>query len=390
MVEGRIEKKKRKSRIRNINSELPADTVQVILSKVPLLNLPSCRVVCKAWNNLILSCKFDPPILISNLFFAHISPFRKLHCVDFDPKHLGGMSSVASFRFDAKNIFIINSCNGLLFLNIVKNRRGQGRRRRRVLGILNPMTNEYIKLPSSKSRGKGDRYGLGFSPKTKQYKIARTCFLPDECTTLVEIFAFGTSPTHRQWTPVGFLPNLSIFDRGVYFNGGLYWIGDVCDCDCAQSICRLDIENEKLEQISLPRDDGLADFIGVVNGSLHLTICAPMEYDDNVEEYQVWKMEEDCSWIKAFGLQEPKNLRCPGFDLPLQCTGIFLYNLQPIKACEDGKMLCLFVGFHLLLYDPKTQRVEVLTDQDLNKHMCVHRIDSFNFNSLCNILAGKC
>lgn len=260
--------KKWKSEISNMNAELTADITRVILSKVLFFNLPSCRLVSKAWNNLILNCKFDPPILISNLLFAYDCPSRNLCCVEFDPKYLEGMSSFVQFsfhpKFSSSSISIINSCNGLLSLLILKRRPESPISY--VLYILNSMTNEYFKFPAEKLKtrcccGRLYSYGLGFSPKTNQYKIARTSFLQDESATFVEIFAFGTT---REWTPVGVLPSLVIEDHGVYFNGGLYWIGDELQPrDSTNAIYRLDIENEKLEKISCPQYGGGYFFFGV-------------------------------------------------------------------------------------------------------------------------------
>ncbi|XP_038883771.1 putative F-box protein At1g60370 [Benincasa hispida] len=381
--------KKRNSEIRkSSDSELPPDNIiQVILSKVPLFNLPSCRLVCKAWNNLVLTCKFDPPLLISSLSLAYDCPSRNLYCMDFNLKYLEGMSSVVSFTFHPKfftsSISIINSCNGLLSLLISK--RKSGSPISYVLCILNPMTNEYFKFPAEKSKthcccGRPYSYGLGFSPETKQYKIARTSFLRDESTTSVEIFAFGTT---REWTPVGVLPSLVVEDHGVYFNGGLYWtVDELQPRDSNNAIYRLDIENEKLEKISCPHYGGGHFFFGVFDGTLYLTTYTGTV--DNI--YQVWKMEENLSWIKAFVLSRPENLRHPEHDQPWGVS-----QLQPIKVCEDGKILCLLAGFLLILYDPKTKRVKILTNQDVEteRHLHVHQIDSSNFNSLPNILAGK-
>ncbi|XP_022132431.1 F-box protein At3g07870-like [Momordica charantia] len=183
---------------------LPPDVIQLIFSKLPFFNLPGCRLVCKAWNNFILTCKLHSSISTSNLFYAHISPFNKLCCVDLDPKHLGVVSSLGSFSFhpdlfSTHFISIINSCNGLLCCSF-KPKRTWGSRP--VICILNPMTNEYLIIPIS-GRDIDYRYGLGFSPKTKQYKLVRNSEVPDKSnskfSTLVEILAFGTSSS-PEWS----------------------------------------------------------------------------------------------------------------------------------------------------------------------------------------------
>ncbi|XP_038880514.1 putative F-box protein At1g46984 [Benincasa hispida] len=382
--------KKPKSKIKTTNSELPPDILQLIFSKLPFFNLPTCRLVSATWNNLVLSCKFDPSISISNLFFAHFYSCRdrNLHCVDLDPQHLEGMSTVASFTFHPNvssgscKISIINSCSGLISLLITKRRR-RGHRPG-VVCVLNPMTNEYFKLPTFRSKGDSVKdyfYGLGFSPRTKQYKLARTHYVCHEF--IVEIFAFGTS---CEWTPVGSVPYFLNEYHGVYFNGGLYWVGgqQLPNAGLSDVIYRLDLEDDKFKQISFPLDgddEGDFPYIGVYNDTLYLTLCC------GDFEYHVWKMEEDFSWIKEFVLALPENVH---HSLPRHHP--IGYCLQLIKACEDGNILCLCAGLYLILYDPKTETTELLTDQDfeIKKHMWVYQIDSFNFNSLHNILAGKC
>ncbi|KGN66126.1 putative F-box protein At1g46984 [Cucumis sativus] len=381
--------KKPKTNIVNKRSELPPDVLQLIFSKLPFFNLPTCRLVSTTWNNLISSCKFDPSISISHLFFARFYSSRhpNLHCVEFDPQHAEGMSTVASFAFHPDlssgscRITIINSCSGLISL-IINKRRRRGHRLDLVC-VLNPITNEYFKLPTSRS--KGDRvpnycYGLGFSPTTNQYKLARTHFTHDEF--IVDIFAFGTS---CEWTPVGSVPNFLNEYHGVYLNGGLYWVGSQKlpnggISDYTEVIYRLDLKDEKFEKISFPLDGGDDPYIAVYNGTLYLTFCCE-DFD-----YHAWKMEEDFSWSKEFVLALPENVHHSLRHHPIG------YYLQLIKFCEDGNILCLYAGILLILYDPSTQTVEILTNQDfeIKEAMWVHQIESFSFNSLHNILAGKC
>lgn len=136
------------NKIININCglPLPPHIVQVIFSRLSISTLPTCRIVCKTWNRLILdyacSSKFSRIISIFYFDRNHI-PFGlssnpKIHCINIDT-----LSSVASFEFDAdfSAIHIFNHCNGLLFID-KEDKNGCCR-----LGILNPMTNELFELP---------------------------------------------------------------------------------------------------------------------------------------------------------------------------------------------------------------------------------------------------
>ncbi|XP_022154350.1 uncharacterized protein LOC111021635 [Momordica charantia] len=64
MMNSKMEKK-RKS---NINSELPLqpELIKLILLKLPSGNLPSCRLVCKVWNNLVLTSTVEALICAQN------------------------------------------------------------------------------------------------------------------------------------------------------------------------------------------------------------------------------------------------------------------------------------------------------------------------------------
>ncbi|XP_038878453.1 F-box protein At3g07870-like [Benincasa hispida] len=390
-----MEKKRRKMEKKqemessNKNWEIPPDHIlhQLIFSKLSIVDLQACRQVCKSWNNIVV--QFD-----SNLFFAQTSPdSRNIHCMDFDPKHMGAMNSLASFTFHPKyssaSSKILCCCHGLLlcsfrffkFYDLIEYSRTK-------ICILNPFTNEYLVVSSDTgNRHDNYSYAFGFSLNTKQFKIVRftykhSSFQPS--STSIEIYAFETlCPRLR---PLGFLPTSIQTDGAYYFNGALYWVGtdqqlllkahkDVIYC--------LDLEDYKLNQCSLPQHNQfrLAYFFGALNGALYLTTL------ENEDQYQMWKMEQDVfSCIILFVL--PKlNLR---FSKHLPQHSRSLINLQPIKICEDGKFLCLLGGLVFLLCDPNTGTTQVLTDQDveIEKHFKVFPIETFNFNSLHNILLG--
>ena len=112
--------------INNKISELILDIIELILSKLPYYYLPSCRLVSKTWNNVILSSKHDPSIPAdSNFLLAHVYSnrrdrlsFRNLHCLELDSDHVEGVRSVTSFNLHRKYfrrsfISTINSCNSL-------------------------------------------------------------------------------------------------------------------------------------------------------------------------------------------------------------------------------------------------------------------------------------
>ncbi|XP_022143297.1 F-box/kelch-repeat protein At3g06240-like [Momordica charantia] len=371
--------KKRKS-MENKGREIPAELIWLIFSKLPFVNLPSCRLVCKAWSDVVLTGKLHPSISISNhLFLAHDYLFDpNLQCLHLDPKYLGGMCNVAKFRFhpdfvlSSTYISIVNFCNGLLCCKFEHRTTKMPPYENVEVCILNPMTNEYFKPPISNASK--DRwyycYRFGFSPKTKQYKLVRFFYSCDKAAILLETFTFGTN---CKSTYVSCVPSsMSMEEHSVYFNGSLYWIGKQLKHP-TNVLYRLDIEKEELQEISFPQSGGCCS-IGVFNGSLYLTLA-----QGRYHAYHVWKMEEDFSWTKAFDVLLPK--------IYVHHRRLYDSQLQLIRACDDGKILCLISGLDLILYNSKTQRMESLTYQHLNIKK-VHRIDSFNFDSLHKILTG--
>ncbi|XP_004137594.1 F-box protein At5g65850 [Cucumis sativus] len=200
-----------------IDSELPSDILlQILLKLQPFSNLFTCRLVSKVWNDCISSFKFE-----SNLFITQISPSRnrrrnrnRFDCVDLDPKHFDGMNLIGSFKLHSSwcssSTGIVNSCNG--FLCILNTKR---------VAMLNPMTNEYMELPSS-TQYELSVYGLGYSPKTKGYKVGRHSYKNGEL--LVEILAFGTSledqdgKVQSQWRQVASMSTTyKMYRHGTYF-----------------------------------------------------------------------------------------------------------------------------------------------------------------------------
>lgn len=370
--------------------QMPDHLIQLIFSKLPFVNLPACRLVFKPWNHLVLDYA-SYSNHIPNTFFAFklhrhkSSPFLgsrdmalhfkesgpvRMHCIDFDNNYLQGTNIVASFRFDPRNLTIRvpNSCNGLLCVVAV----GMCSRRACV-GILNPMTNEYVELPPCRNSYLGFYFfGFGFGSRTKQYKVVRVSHHGERYGCIVEVFSLGKS---REWSdrPFEFLPFI-IQSDGVYFNGAVYWVGE----NGIKFICCFDVDEESFDIIALPKE-ACSVGIGLFDGNLYAALLLDEHY-----KFEVWTMRQECSWRKEFVIDSiPRYL-----ELGLSGIG-WMEQLQPIKTCEDGKILCLVDKFYLFLYNPKTMTMEALIgeDSDTRTYYWIHQIDSINFYSLDKILA---
>lgn len=369
----------------NVDWRLPRDVLRVIFSKLPIVYLPACRLVCKSWSNVVLSHASVYEI-ISNTFFLctsnapEIHTFNtssEMHCIDFDRE----ISFLLPVEFPCDNwlyTLFANSCNGLLLIfkfgYLVS-----------CAGILNPATKEYIKLPSvvrdANHYGRTNgiySYGFGFSPKTKRYKVARVFFDIRKSITIFEILTFGGS---KQWNCVESVP-FEIRNNGVYFDGALYWIGTDRKNDRHEYVvCRFDVENEKVEAtISL---SGAGPSWKVSIGAFSDCIYATFFFIYPCCKLEVWMMHRyggEESWTREFVIDDmPKDWMSP-------CRSTV--NFKLIRTYEDGSILCLLNDETLLIYDPKFGSVKPLDELQFMKFSCVCPIESINFGSLQKILAG--
>ncbi|CAK9326408.1 unnamed protein product [Citrullus colocynthis] len=354
---------------------IPPHILQVIFSNLPISNLPTCRLVGKTWNDLVLdyasSCKSLPqafflftsqrtiPDANHSYRLRYCNP--KIHCISTNT-----MGSVASFGIDSDSskIFIFNHCNGLMF--ITKHTNGG-----RCDGILNPMTNEFFKLPGPEI---DDFYtiGFGFSPNTNQYKLFKVRFRPLESSCVMEVFRLGRNGTN-QWNHFKCLP-FNIHYHGAYLNGVIYWIGKEKGNNFA--IYALDVETERIDRIVTSLEVGpyehSREVIETFNGSVYVTIFM---FEPSCK-LQVWRMQGKDSWIRKFVIDDVPN----GWENKLS---------QIIKTFEYGTILFLVYG-DLFCLDTIGKKVKMETLNLDNRVITgFSNIDSLNFGSLPKILEGN-
>ncbi|XP_008459707.2 putative F-box protein At3g16210 [Cucumis melo] len=362
----------------NINLRLPPHIVRAIFSKLSISNLPTCRVVCKTWNNLVLeyasSTKFLPTTTLFLSMADEISnyiPFKstpwcnpKIHCVDIDSK----TSYVASFGFegDWSYITIVNSCNGLLYIckftfdSLCE-------------GILNPMTNEFMEIPQPEIELDVHSIGFGFSPRTKQYKLFRT--EPEvlenlkKCHYIMEIFTFDNG--YKQWRHFERLPFV-VFHHGQYLNGVIYWIGKKLEKEGEAVIYALDVDTEQMECTAT-----LEIGPSLKNGSIKIfeervyAIISLMDKRVSPISYKIelWRMQKKDSWIKEFSIDEES------FGL--------------ITVLEDGELL-VAIKDNIFRLDKSRKKIKIKTLNSSESRIKVigcNTINSINFECFSNILA---
>lgn len=155
---------------------------------------------------------------------------------------------------------VVNSCNGFLCLSEPFKYRPSFRDCNPVI-VCNPITCEFINLPPATIDDESRKYmifmyalhcGLGFSPKTNQYKVIwiRYPFSREEgdIGSLAEIHTLGTGT----WKRIGDAP--STLHRKIrsptYLNGSLHWF---CHgVKYSNSITSFDFDNEEFQPLPPP------------------------------------------------------------------------------------------------------------------------------------------
>lgn len=381
---------------------VPPFIATTIFSKLVISNLPSCRLVCKTWNDLVLdyasSSKFQ---FLTNAFLLSTSdpvldPISKasltnpkLHSINLPTtKHLDDVDfdlelefiKSGSLQFHGHWSFIIinNQCNGLMYISKYTFYSW-------CYGIFNPMTNEFIQIPESDD----DIYvfGFGYSPTTKQYKLFRVVdsitysktktgrsivpIVPG--TTLMDILTFGrsgTNPSHNQWRHLHTLTFGEFVHNGAYMNGVIYWLVKEKDKRKEYFIYALDVETEQIElSVVLQIDPKVGGGrIYQFNGTIYATFYIVA----TVRTIQVWKMQAKGSWIKEFVID----------DIP-KGWGRFDF----IKVFEDGEILCMINMDFFCFYNSFSKRKKIMPkNQEKFRYICP--IESLNFGSLPEILEG--
>ncbi|XVF26473.1 hypothetical protein REPUB_Repub14bG0019300 [Reevesia pubescens] len=207
------------------------DVMIDILQRLPLKTLLGCKCVCKWWNNLI-----SDPVFKSNYsrrnsqyhvsgFFLQKFLFLELHSklLFFPCEGLIDAATKPSLSFikDDKGIRIQHSCNGLLVccgFRCPEEDRGYY--------ICKPTTKQYRSLPNPECR---TVFGINiaYEPnKSHQYKIV--CISDSYLSKnhrQIKIFSPITGSWKASGKPFTVSDEDILFNRGVFWNGALHWIG---------------------------------------------------------------------------------------------------------------------------------------------------------------------
>ncbi|KAG5564500.1 hypothetical protein RHGRI_000621 [Rhododendron griersonianum] len=223
-------------------------------------------------------------------------------------------------RPEEHKLNVVNSCNGLLCLSEPS--------LNHPFMVCNPITGEFINLPipmqADESSKKFIDSGLGFSPKTNEYKVIRMFDQQErirEPITGRELFSGRVAEIHtlgtRSWKRIGCAPCLSLgYNLGfpTYLSGSLHWL--LIDINISDYIISFNFDMERFK--SVPQPPLLTSFfdrepplnvgemsldmlrsmsLGTLRGRLCLCDCSYYGFID------LWVMEKygvQESWKKAF------------------------------------------------------------------------------------------
>ncbi|KAL7157656.1 hypothetical protein ABFS83_02G092000 [Erythranthe nasuta] len=231
-----------------------------------------------------------------------------------------------------------------------------------VLYVCNPISREYIELPSDGivccSYYGTSNCGFGVSKTTDQYKIVRILHeikkgldpgahaLLSITRSVCFVYVLGTGLWRSIAPPTPFI--YESCSTGVSLNGTIHWL--VQNVDGSHCISCFDIETELFSTFLPPPLPISKRFQNILLLSLvdlggYLCVC-----DNTVEEIDMWLMKEygdEKSWTKEFVIRKSREYVCYCEG----CTEI----VYPIRVFKDGDILMAWFGIHMFYYSDKTK-----------------------------------
>ncbi|KAK6155936.1 hypothetical protein DH2020_010184 [Rehmannia glutinosa] len=265
-----------------------------ILSLLPLKSLLRFKSVSKDWlslltNPLFCNLHYPNPNPAVGLFLPSADDHQLFDYVPFSAKE----STSPPFRKpefidDISGVRILQSCNGLLLCCSVDR-----------YYVYNPTTNSCSELPKPDERtGILNGISLGFDPvKSRHYDVVCVWSLQVDCSDNSQFLIGIYSSETRSWRLCGdpFAAMVN-FDKGVYWNGAIHWLG----IGEGESLY-FNIDNQVLDKMPmLPlryhRNSRSDYFFGQSCGHLHFieTPCSTIQFD-------VYEMKRDYSeWFVKY------------------------------------------------------------------------------------------
>ncbi|XP_057786311.1 F-box/kelch-repeat protein At3g06240-like [Salvia miltiorrhiza] len=327
---------------------LPSEIILNILSRLPTRTTMICKCVCKPWLNLLATNEFvkshlskSVPGLVVFEWKTHPKPHKIVEFVNKLDFNCHEHRWNVLFNFDLPFCGPTHSsANGLLFLC-----EGDGD-----IFVCNPITREYIRLPSplprpySKPRLQRHTYGFGVSRSSGKFKVVRilsaTPERPDRCDC--QVYTVGTVRWRR--IVCGSMLEYEERSKGALLNGKLHFLASE---RFSYGVSCIDLETELFSTFSPPplSDPHMTRNLSVLGDCLCVCDTASVFRPDY--EIHLWLMKEYGnyeSWTKEF------IIRNVGMEDRLGCV-------CPIKVFEDGDIVMELGGRQLAYYSGKTKAI---------------------------------
>ncbi|KAK3219044.1 hypothetical protein Dsin_013014 [Dipteronia sinensis] len=325
-----------------------------ILVRLPLKSLLQCKCVCKWWQNLI-----SDPVFISNYsrqhpqyqvsgFYLEKYLFLQLHSellfIPWDGQDEAVPETSLSFIGDDNGIYIKHSCNGLLLCSSFRCHDED-----REYYICKPTTKQYLPLPKPPCK-KVLGISIAYDPnKSPHYQVI--CISESEVSFnhhQIKIYSSATGSWRDSGNPFIIFDEM-LFNRGVYWNGSLHWVGN------GDLSLRFDVQKELMLTMPMPpipeeHLERKLSYFGESGGHLYLIEI----YDPRTAVFDVMEMRSDYSgWSVKYHVDINNLKACYYNAMVRKHRYVFsvLHILHRQVGDEDESVLALQIRGALLLYN---------------------------------------
>ncbi|KAJ9552447.1 hypothetical protein OSB04_016492 [Centaurea solstitialis] len=364
---------------------LPVELTIDILSRLPVKTIIHCKLVCKKWRSLVLDSSFVNLHLSKSPLTAFVIHHKPRVCTNANLIVLndrGTLNWVVEkedkvdhqhlyhdrfLTFDLNSLFLnirntlmlqVGSVNGLICL-------GQFSLKANVYDtyICNPVTREYIILPTQSPRTDGLLgvvYGFGVSSLTGEYKVVRAFQAKkkygvkhtDQPSVLeAEVYTLGTG-RWRSLVPVPVTYWLNKFYQfyGPFLNNHCHWI--VSDRkDVHDTIGTFDLDKETFQLFPSPPPSEAIEENNFHRQSLAILNGCLCKLDTYHSELTIWVMKEygiKNSWHKEVVIKR---------DITVDLKWPSYKAVHLIMGLKDGSILMVFEN-KLCVFDPHSDTIE--------------------------------
>ncbi|KAF8025330.1 hypothetical protein BT93_F2234 [Corymbia citriodora subsp. variegata] len=286
------------------------DVLVTILALLPLKALLRCKLVCRRWRHLISDPVFvsdysrrharlhSSGFYLQRFLFCEPNPSLKFVSCDPPEESLSGSGrpcadsepSPANLIEDENGVRIWHSCNGLLLCSSFRCPDDD-----RVYYICTPPTRQFLPLPNPGCRI--EAINIAFDPGQALYRLV--CVAASELSTQhrqILVCSSHSGPWRKSGKPFLVSDELLLFERGVFWNGRLHWVGR------GRSALRFHVKDEVLMEMPMPPiPEGWSErklgYFGESGGHLYLVEI----YGSVTTAFDVMEMARDYSgWFVKY------------------------------------------------------------------------------------------